>query len=437
LEASDGKLYGACGAGGPIGTGCLFRLNKDGSNFEVIYNFPSLVDGYSPTGSLVEDAGGFLYGTTLYSYSGYGVVFRINKNGSGYAVLKVFNPGDPELLYGGVKLSAGYLYGIGYFGGASGYGGVFRIHTDGTGYELLHSFDLNIDGSYPFSSAVVSNGKLYGTTTFGGSSNYGTIYSMDISGMNFTVLRDLAPGDVQSLQHGIIVSSDGALYGAGYTNTGTAIFRMNANGSNYSILKTFDVIAEGQSATSLLETNNVSLPVTLTKFQVQRKNETAWITWETAQEANSKSFEIERSGNGNEFNNIGSVNARGNSNTTTSYSFSDDSPIKGMNYYRLKQLDNDGKFSYSSIKSIAFNKESNLIVYPNPAIDKIQLRLSSAYRNATVELMNSEGRILQKFNIANVDLVQLNMNSFPAGNYILRVSTNSESETVSFIKMKK
>jgi hypothetical protein len=108
-----------------------------------------------------------------------------------------------------------------------------------------------------------------------------------------------------------------------------------------------------------------------------------------------------------------------------------------MNYYRLKQLDNDGKFSYSSIKSIAFNKESNLIVYPNPAIDKIQLRLSSAYRNATVELMNSEGRILQKFNIANVDLVQLNMNSFPAGNYILRVSTNSESETVSFIKMKK
>ena len=68
LEASDGKLYGATTWGGPHGAGCLFRTDKNGSNFQVIYDFPNLANGYSPTGSLIEDAGGTLYGTTGIAY---------------------------------------------------------------------------------------------------------------------------------------------------------------------------------------------------------------------------------------------------------------------------------------------------------------------------------------------------------------------------------
>jgi uncharacterized repeat protein (TIGR03803 family) len=188
LEASDGKLYGATAWGGPHGSGSLFRLNKDGNNLEIIYDFPDFANGYSPTGSLVEDANGILYGTTLYGYPGTGVIFKINKDGSGYTPLKNFTVSDPALPYGGLRLYQGFLYGIGYYGTNSGYGGIFRIRTDGTGYELLHSFSLSTDGGSPMSVPVISAGKLYGTTTYGGTDNLGTIYSMDVSGNNFLVL---------------------------------------------------------------------------------------------------------------------------------------------------------------------------------------------------------------------------------------------------------
>ena len=434
LEASDGKLYGACSNGGPTGAGCLFRLDKTGSNLQVIYNFPILANGYSPTGSLIEDAGGTLYGTTVYAFPGQGVVFKINKDGSGYTPLKVFNSSDPGYLYGGLKLSGGYLYGSGYNGGALGFGGVFRMHTDGTGYELLHSFNQSTEGGFSFAAPTIGSGKLYGTTTYGGTSSTGTLYSMDIGGTNFTVLRNLSSGDAQYPAYGLILSSDGALYGTGFTGSGNAIFRMNTNGSNYSILKTFDVTTEGQVVTSLIETSNVSLPVTLTKFQVQKRNESALLTWETAQEANSNSFNIERSAEGNTFNQIGTVNARGNSNAVTSYSFNDDAPIKGMNYYRLKQVDNDGKFEYSPVRTIMMNKESTITVYPNPAVNNIEISLPAQVGQSTIEVSNSEGKIAKRINASNARLVHLSVIDLPAGAYVIKVISNNKVETVPFVK---
>jgi uncharacterized repeat protein (TIGR03803 family) len=114
LEASDGKLYGVCQWGGPSNSGSIYRLNKNGTGFEVIYTFPNfLSDGYNPSGSLVEDNGGVLYGAAFYGGAGYGVLFKINKDGTNYTVLKVFN-GSPDLgsPYNGLMLSGNYLYGV-------------------------------------------------------------------------------------------------------------------------------------------------------------------------------------------------------------------------------------------------------------------------------------------------------------------------------------
>ena len=96
LEASDGKLYGACRQGGANNSGCIYRLDKNGSNFEVIYSYTTYTGGYSPVGGLVEDNSGALYGVNFW---GYGSVFKINKDGSNYTELKVFTNGPGELIF--------------------------------------------------------------------------------------------------------------------------------------------------------------------------------------------------------------------------------------------------------------------------------------------------------------------------------------------------
>ena len=436
LEASDGKLYGMLETGGPSNTGAIYRIDKDGSNFGILYNFSAFANGYSPAGSLVEDSNGFLYGATSLAFPGNGVVFRIQKDGSNYTVLKNFDGTDLRWP-NGVALYRGFLYGTA-LQDPSANGGIFRIKTDGSAYQVLHTFSGAVDGSSPQGLPIIANGKVYGTTAFGGN-NYGVVYSLDTLGNNFTVIKNFVGGnDGGYPSTSLTLSADGKLYGTGFSDAGSILYSLNTSGTNYSILKTFNLETEGQVPTSLLDlAASSSLPVKLTKFQVEKRNGTALISWETSQEQNSKLFEIERSGNGISFNRIGSVNARGNSNTPTSYSFSDDVPVNGVNYYRLKQIDNDGKITYSVVRSVAFNKVSNLIVYPNPAREKIELRLPSVYADATVEVINGEGRILKKFNIANINLVRLNVGSYPAGNYLIRVTTNSKSEIVSFIKMEK
>src|SRR5213075_1175917 len=104
---------------------------------------------YSPMGGLVEDNSGVLYGVTFYS-SGAGSIFKINKDGSNFTVLKIFN--SPEILYpyAGLVSFGNYLYGTCFNGGVESKGGVFRIRKDGTGYQELHVFQGTTDGAYPY-----------------------------------------------------------------------------------------------------------------------------------------------------------------------------------------------------------------------------------------------------------------------------------------------
>ena len=436
LEASDGKLYGALAWGGIVGGGALFRIDKDGNNFQILYDFSDLANGYSPIGNLVEDGAGFLYGSTNYASTGYGVVFKMNKNGTGYLVLRNFNLPDIGFPYGGLKLHMGFLYGIGYLGGTSSLGGVFRISTDGTGYQLLHSFSGTADGANPFAPPIVANdGKLYGGAMNGGSQSVGTIYSLDLNGSNFAVIKHLTPSDVQYPQNGIIQASDGFLYGAGYANTGTGVFKMDLTGSSYSIVKTFDLTTEGQTGVSLFELSSSSLPVVLTKFQVQKRNEKGWLNWQTAEEENSKLFDIERSGDGTIFKSIGMVQASGNSNNLSSYSFVDESPLVGINYYRLKQIDKNERFTYSPVKTLFFNRGGSIILYPNPAVNQIQLQFPKIYSNVVLEIVNSEGRLMRKIAVNNSDQLEIPIGNFPAGRYIIRIYANNKVEVVSFIKL--
>jgi hypothetical protein len=124
---------------------------------------------------------------------------------------------------------------------------------------------------------------------------------------------------------------------------------------------------------------NDPLPVTYTSIQARSLENNIELAWGTSSEVGAEKFEIERSNNALEFYKIGQVTAQGESRSKLNYSFIDNSPIEGINYYRLKQIDLDGKYEYSKIVSATFGKEAEALeILGNPTqSNKITLLLKN------------------------------------------------------------
>ncbi|RZK46531.1 MAG: T9SS type A sorting domain-containing protein [Pedobacter sp.] len=105
-------------------------------------------------------------------------------------------------------------------------------------------------------------------------------------------------------------------------------------------------------------------------------------------------FLIERSADGQQFEPIGQLPAAGNSQQQRNYTFSDEHPGEGKNYYRLKMMDMDNRFKYSDIQVVSFRKEKSavLTVYPNPVTDKISLNMAPAGNQLWLQVVNYQGQ---------------------------------------------
>jgi uncharacterized repeat protein (TIGR03803 family) len=242
LVSSGTTLYGAASTGGSSDYGTLFKINTDSSGFAVLRDFTNWSDGAYPRGSMAQ-ADDTLYGATSGGGNGginggSGVLFRINTDGSGYTVLKRFDSvgGGP---LGGVLLSGSALYGTTLGGGSSGWGTVFRINIDGSGFTYLKQW-TSADGAYPFWPAgnlVSSDMTLYGTTSQGGSSDYGTVFKINTDGTHYGVLRSMCCDG----PFGNLMLSGNSLYGTtGNMNGPGTVFRVNTDGSGYATLKQFN-----------------------------------------------------------------------------------------------------------------------------------------------------------------------------------------------------
>ncbi len=110
------------------------------------------------------------------------------------------------------------------------------------------------------------------------------------------------------------------------------------------------------------------LPIELISFDATPVDNTVDLTWVTASEHNNNYFNIERSKDGIKFENVKQISGSGNSSSTLRYGTTDEKPYSGTSYYRLKQTDYDGKFSYSKLKTVDFAVEvnSDFSVFPNP-----------------------------------------------------------------------
>lgn len=147
----------------------------------------------------------------------------------------------------------------------------------------------------------------------------------------------------------------------------------------------------------------VFLPIELTYFNAQAiERDLVQLTWETAIEHNNEYFNIERSPDGKSFRSIARVKSQGESDTPKFYESFDKAPLRGTSYYRLKQVDYNGKTTYSEIQSVYIEDErmASIKIYPNPAIYDAQLVLTSNEDyTAKMSIINTMGQIVIKKSI--------------------------------------
>ncbi|MEO5945035.1 MAG: T9SS type A sorting domain-containing protein [Ferruginibacter sp.] len=171
------------------------------------------------------------------------------------------------------------------------------------------------------------------------------------------------------------------------------------------------------------------LPINLTNFTVQKSNNVVNVNWTTAQEINSNYFIVQRSTNRANWKDIGTVLAAGNSSSEINYSFIDKAPLKGINYYQLKQVDKDAKTVYSATKSVLFNTLFQAVLSPNPVSDVLNVYLSKTGSSLTnIYLYDSNGKLVKT--LATKENVQtINVSGLAKGLYFIKIANDSTVET--------
>ncbi|MEA3488906.1 MAG: choice-of-anchor tandem repeat GloVer-containing protein [Candidatus Omnitrophota bacterium] len=254
LIMGSGTLYGMTSKGGDSNLGTIFKINPNGSGFNLLHEFAGYPDdGYAPQGSLIMDPVTLtLYGMAHTGGDSWrGTVFRINPDGTGYNLLHEFAGGadDGRYPYGSLVMDSGTLYGMTSEGGDSNKGTVFRVNSGGTGFTLLHDFAGGADDGYsPLGDLIMDSGTLYGMTKWGGDSNFGTIFKINPDGGGFTLLHEFTGGaDDGSRPRGSLMIDSGTLYGMTiYGGTGRGVvFSINADGTGFNPLHKFYDVANG------------------------------------------------------------------------------------------------------------------------------------------------------------------------------------------------
>lgn len=198
-----------------------------------------------------------------------------------------------------------------------------------------------------------------------------------------------------------------------------------------------DVVENGQFLAmynpDTYDSSLITLPLHLVSFTAKLNNGKSYLQWKSENELNVKHFQIERSAAGREFSKIAVVNAKGRG--SADYNIIDDQPLQGNNYYRLKMVDKDGKFTYSQVILITISgrSEFDFVMYPNPATS--ELRIISADDNAAlkVNIYNQQGQKVTSKPIVPTSGV-ISVKHLPKGLYLLQVISDKGLKVKKLIK---
>jgi uncharacterized repeat protein (TIGR03803 family) len=259
---SSGNLFGTTYQGGTNGRGTVFELPKGSSTITTLASFNG-TNGQYPFGGLIQDSSGNLYGTTSGGgTNGDGTVFELAKGNSTITALaSSSNPNSNYLATCLLRDGSGNFFGTSGGGGASGAGTVFELAKGSSSITTLASFN-NSTGGQPEAGLVQdSGGNLFGTTTFGGTDDTGTLFELPHGSSTISIVDSFTFSGGFSPKAGVIADSNGNLFGTTYsggTNSDGIIFEVARGSSTITTLASFSNIGPGGNV-SLIEDSGGNL----------------------------------------------------------------------------------------------------------------------------------------------------------------------------------
>ncbi len=181
-------------------------------------------------------------------------------------------------------------------------------------------------------------------------------------------------------------------------------------------------------------TESVTLPAELLNFAVEKTGQKqVLLTWQTAAETQLREFQIERSSDGITWKNIGAEGAKG---SRSKYVYLDENPPTGTIYYRLNIQNLDGSRSYSSVRSVVFNQQTGLSVYPNPTADVVHIAWTTdePETKRDIQLFDSTGRLILVSTTEN-NTISIDLSGLTAGVYLLRTTTGTQTNSQEIIRL--
>ncbi len=262
LQDDEGHIFGSRLSGGAGGFGDVFRAEENGSGFAPLHQFPQIAgDGKSPAGLLLAKDGQ-LYGGTVSGGTGgvfgdYGVLFRMQTDGSGYSILRQLDSrtDGTQMTAALLQDAGGVLYGVLRNGGTAtvndgGNGTLFRMNSDGSDFTVLHVFKSSViiptstDGYDPKDALIEGpDDMLYGTTSKGGTTTRGTVFRIGKGGDSYQIIHHFQnDGTGSQPESRLLLGSDGYLYGttdSSSPSTGATLYKLKPDGSEYRVLGRF------------------------------------------------------------------------------------------------------------------------------------------------------------------------------------------------------
>ena len=184
--------------------------------------------------------------------------------------------------------------------------------------------------------------------------------------------------------------------------------------------------------------NSISLPITGLKINAIKQGKDVLVKWETVTESNTSHFIVQRSTAINTTaDSIGNIIAKENSTVLSNYLWVDKYPSKGINYYRLKQVDKDGKSALSTVILVRYETgKEPILVYPNPVREKLVLELTNDMQGQiVVKIIDLKGNILySQFKKITSRQLNINVSALPAGVYFIETTINQKVQSNKFVK---
>ncbi len=453
----------------------LTKLNDNGSKlWDKCYKCNSISNTAVATGKSVKQTtdGGFIIAADYY-YSAttqYDIIL-IKTNSVGDTLWTKMYGGTGNDYSKSVMSLANGEYAVGGYTTSFGSGAydIYLIHTSsngsiqwaktygGTGSEIPTSFHQTTDGGYIFS----------GRTTGPGNSYNGFLIKTDAVGD--TLWTKTYGTTAWHENDDVLQTTDGGYAIAALAWTDLDIIKTDINGvttgcygvGSFTINSFSPTVSPGSFASVVASTSNpidltasfstfpltptsytpgcTTLPIEIISFTATKTaNEKVELNWATASEINNNCFSIERGTDGNNFETIGKVKGAGNSTGEKKYSFTDEHPFSGINYYRLKQIDFDGNYTYSKIISVTTINHQQLTIYPVPSDKELNCEFYSD-ENSLVNIAVTDvlGNIILRKDIKEkhgMNKEKLDISNLSQGVYFLKIDNGMQQSQIKFIK---